>query len=98
MCARGRLRLSVADGTGTVAYDAFVSYSHAAEGQLARALQRGPQRFAKPWYRMRALAVFRDESALSANPHLWASVQSALDDSEWFVLLASPEAAQSQHV
>src|SRR5829696_5979617 len=82
----------------TVAYDAFVSYSHAADSRLAPALQRGMQQLAKPWYRLRALAVFLDESALSANPQLWSSVESALDDSAWFVLLASPEAAASKWV
>lgn len=61
-------------------YDGFVSYSHAADAQLATELQRGLQRFAKPWYRMRALRVFRDEVSLSANPGLWSSIQQALDD------------------
>jgi WD40 repeat protein len=79
-------------------YDAFVSYSHAADGRLAPALQRAMQRLAKPWYRPRALRVFRDESALSTNPHLWSSIQTALDEAEWFVLLASPEAVQSEWV
>src|SRR5262245_56004235 len=79
-------------------YDAFISYSHAADGRLAPALQRGMQRLAKPWYRVRALRVFRDESALSANPHLWSSIQDALDDADWFLLLASPEAAASEWV
>ena len=69
-------------------FDAFVSYSHVADGRLAPALQKAMQRLAKPWYRVRALRVFRDESALSANPHLWTSIQEALDQSEWFVLLA----------
>ena len=81
-----------------LAFDAFISYSHAADGQLAPALQRAMQRLAKPWYRRWALRVFRDESALSANPHLWSSIQSALDESEWFVLLASPEAVSSEWV
>jgi WD40 repeat protein len=81
-----------------VSYDAFTSYSHAADGRLAPALQAGLQRLAKPWYRTRALQVFRDESALSANPHLWFSIERALDDSEWLVLLASPDAARSEWV
>jgi WD40 repeat protein len=81
-----------------MAFDAFISYSHAADGQLAPALQRAIQRLAKPWYRARALRVFRDESALSANPHLWSSIQRALDESEWFVLLASPDAVTSEWV
>jgi hypothetical protein len=32
----------------TSGYDAFVSYSHALDGALARALQTGLERFAKP--------------------------------------------------
>ena len=81
-----------------MAYDAFVSYSHAADGRLAPALQSGLQRLAKPWYRLRALRVFRDETGLSTNPHLWSSIVAALDESEWFVLLASPESATSPWV
>jgi WD40 repeat protein len=81
-----------------LAYDAFVSYSHAADGQLAPALQSAMQRLARPWHRRWALRVFRDESALSANPHLWSSITTALDDAAWFVLLASPEAAGSEWV
>jgi WD40 repeat protein len=81
-----------------VAYDAFMSYSHSADGQLAPALQRGLQLLAKPWHRLRALRVFRDETALSANPHLWTAIQDALDDSSWFVLLASPDAVASEWV
>jgi len=52
------------------AYDAFVSYSHAADDLLAPRLQTGLQRFAKPWWKRRALHIFRDESSLSASPHL----------------------------
>jgi WD40 repeat protein len=76
-------------------YDGFVSYSHAADGLLAPRLQAGLQRFAKPWWRRRALRIFRDESSLSANPHLWSSITEALDSSGWFVLLLSPDAASS---
>ena len=79
-------------------YDAFISYSHAADGKLAPALQAGLQRFAKPWWRRRALRVFRDQTGLSANPHLWASIEEALSESTWFVLLASPEGAASHWV
>jgi WD40 repeat protein len=81
-----------------MAYDAFVSYSHAADGRLAPAIQRGLQRLAKPWFRLRVLSVFRDETVLAANPHLWSSIQTALDESEWFVLLASPDAVASEWV
>ena len=79
-------------------YDGFVSYSHAADDLLAPRLQAGLQRFAKPWWQRRALRIFRDESSLSANPHLWESIVEAMDDSEWLVLLLSPEAAESEWV
>ncbi len=80
------------------AYDGFISYSHAADDQLAPRLQAGLQRFAKPWWQRRALRIFRDESSLSANPHLWSSITEALDEAGWFVLLLSPDAAQSEWV
>jgi WD40 repeat protein len=79
-------------------YNGFISYSHAADGALAPALQRGLQRFAKPWYRARALWIFRDDTSLTATPHLWSSIRDALDDSEFFILLASPDAARSPWV
>ena len=79
-------------------YDGFISYSHAADGLLAPRLQAGLQRFAKPWWKRRALRLFRDESSLSANPHLWSSITEALDQSGWFVLLLSPAAAGSEWV
>jgi WD40 repeat protein len=47
---------------------------------------------------LRALRVFRDDASLSANPDLWGSIVRALDDSEYFILLASPPAADSQWV
>jgi hypothetical protein len=46
-------------------YDAFV-HSHAADGQLAPALQAGLQSLGKSWYRRRVLRVFRDKTSLSA--------------------------------
>lgn len=55
-------------------YDGFISYSHAADGLLAPRLQAGLQRFAKPWWKRRAVRIFRDESSLSANPHLGSSI------------------------
>lgn len=79
-------------------YDAFISYSHAADGKLAPALQSALHRFAKPWYRLRAVQVFRDKTSLSVSPALWPAIEVALSDSEYFILLASPEAAASHWV
>src|SRR4051812_15053147 len=42
---------------GATTYDAFVSYSHAADGELAPALQMGLQSLGKPWYRLRMSRV-----------------------------------------
>jgi hypothetical protein len=78
-------------------YDGFISYSHD-DAETASRLQSGLQQFAKPWWRRRALHVFRDDANLGANPALWESIASALDDSEWLVVLLSPDAAQSEWV
>ena len=79
-------------------YDAFISYSHAADGKLAPALQSALHRFAKPWYRLRAVRVFRDKTSLSVSPALWSAIEAALSESKYFILLASPEAAASHWV
>ncbi|MFC4069049.1 TIR domain-containing protein [Actinoplanes subglobosus] len=81
-----------------MSFNGFISYSHAADGKLAPAVQRGLHRLAKPWHRRRALWIFRDQTGLSVTPGLWSSIQKALDGSEWFVLLASPAAARSPWV
>ncbi len=56
-------------------YKAFISYSHAADGKLAPALEKALERFAKPRNRARAFDVFRDPSDLGLNPNLWSSVE-----------------------
>jgi WD40 repeat protein len=81
-----------------VPYDAFLSYSHAAEERLAPILQSALHRFAKPWYRRRQLHVFRDKTSLTASPALWSSIERALSQYAWFLLMASPEAAASAWV
>jgi TIR domain-containing protein len=85
-------------------YDAFVSYSHAADGKLAPALRNGLLRFGTPWGPLRwtnpvrSLRVFQDQASLSANPALWATIERALAASDWFILLATPQSAQSPWV
>lgn len=79
-------------------YHAFISYSHSADGKLAPTLQKALQQLAKPWYRRRSLEVFRDETGLSVDPHLWGAIVTALDNSEWLLLLSSPDAARSEWV
>lgn len=79
-------------------YDGFVSYSHAVDGKLAPAIQRALHTLGKPWYRVRALHIFRDETSLSANPALWISIEKSLGASKWFIYLASARAAESSWV
>src|ERR1044072_5525543 len=79
-------------------YKSCISYSHAADGQLAPALQSALHKFAKPYFKLRALQVFRDQTDLSANPALWSVIQRALEESEYLLLMASPESAQSKWV
>ena len=79
-------------------YDAFISYSHAADDALAPAVQRGLQALGRRWNQRRALEVFRDDTGLAVNPGLWSAIQAGLDASDHFVLLASPEAAASAWV
>jgi WD40 repeat protein len=81
-----------------VAYDAFISYSHAKDKGIATALQSVVQKLGKPWYRRRVLRVFRDDTSLSATPHLWPSIEQALSQSRFLILIASPEAAASRWI
>src|SRR5271169_1062264 len=81
-----------------MAYNAFISYSHTADGALAAAIQSALHSFAKPWYKLRALHIFRDQTNLAVNPALWSSIRDALDQSLFFILFASPESAASPWV
>src|SRR3977135_3328587 len=86
-------------GTRAMAlYDAFISYSHAKDKPIAAAVQSVVQKLGKAWYQRRALRVFRDDTSLSATPQLWPTIEQALGQSRFFVLLASPEAAASKWV
>jgi WD domain, G-beta repeat/TIR domain len=79
-------------------FDAFISYSHAADGKLAAALQHGLHRFAKPLFKRRAIRVFRDESTLAMTPQIWPEIEKALRSSRFFILMADPLSAQSEWV
>jgi len=87
--------MSLRDGR---VYNAFISYSHTGDASLAAAIQSGLHRLAKPFYRLRALNIFRDKTSLAANPALWNAIQFALARSDYFILMASPASAQSEWV
>ncbi|MGW8972328.1 toll/interleukin-1 receptor domain-containing protein [Streptomyces platensis] len=80
-------------------YDAFLSYSHAADSAKADHLRRGLQNFARSsWRHLRALRIFLDNASLSANPGLWPEIERHLADSGAFILLACPRSAGSDWV
>lgn len=82
-------------------YEAFISYSHSADNDLAAALQRTLNRIARPPYKWREWwppRVFRDQTNLAAAADLGGVIRSALMGSSSFVLLASPPAARSHWV
>jgi WD40 repeat protein len=81
-----------------MSYDVFISYSYEGDDLLSQRVQDGLQRIAKPWWKRRSLTVFRDQTTLSANPGLWSSIADAIDESQYFLMLASPEAAASPWV
>jgi len=78
-------------------HEAFISYSHAADGKLAPELQRRLERFDRyPW--QRSMPIFRDQTTLALTPHLWPVIKQNMDASRTFILLASQRAAQSEWV
>src|SRR5262249_56041238 len=66
--------------------------------RIVSAIQAALHRFAKPFWRLRALRLYRDESNLSARPDLWGKIVEALDRSRYLLLVASPEAVESKWV
>ena len=79
-------------------YDAFISYTHAKDMLIASRLQSQMQRLGKPWYRRRALRIFRDDTSLSVTPGLEPSLEAALRQSRFLILLTSLDAAHSRWV
>ncbi|MEO3816534.1 hypothetical protein [Plantactinospora sp. B24E8] len=75
-----------------------MSYSHQRDKQLAKALEHGLKHLARPWARRPIIRVFRDTTSLSANHDLWSSILGELQESRYFIYLASPEAAASRWV
>jgi anti-sigma28 factor (negative regulator of flagellin synthesis) len=78
-------------------YNAFISYSHTDCKDIAAPIQRALQNIGKPWYKELStnLRMYRDQTDLSASPGFWPNIEAALHNSEYFILLASPLAANS---
>ncbi|MES9541513.1 TIR domain-containing protein [Actinomadura sp. NPDC000600] len=80
-----------------VGFDAFISYARGDEA-IAAEFQRALARFAKSWYRLRALRIFRDRAVLTTGPRLRETLHDGLRLSRSLILLASPAAAASEWV
>lgn len=85
-------------------YRAFLSYSHA-DRKLARWLHRKlesyrpPQQLLLPDGQSRRLRpIFRDRDELPSAASLSEAVEAALGQSEWLIVICSPQAAQSPWV
>ncbi|MEN8260419.1 MAG: TIR domain-containing protein, partial [Pseudomonadota bacterium] len=79
-------------------YNAFISYARAADDHLAPAVRSALHQFARPWYKLRALRVFLDKAGLPVSPGLSNAIEKALNESKWLLLMASPDAAESEWV
>lgn len=81
----------------STAYKAFISYKHQDSTEFARRLELDLKRYAKPWH-TRPMRVFRDENHLVPSSDLPKIIRAALQQSEFLILLASPDAAESKWV
>ena len=75
-------------------YKAFISYKHVGSSKFAENLELAVKSYAKPLWRL-PVRIFRDEKYLSPGPDLWGMISEALEDSEHFIYLASPEASKA---
>ncbi len=78
-------------------FQAFISYKHAASTSFAENLELALKAYAKPWLRP-PQEIFRDEKYLRPGVDLPEMIRQALEDSEFLIYLASPEAAESRWV
>ncbi len=78
-------------------FAAFLSYSRG-DRALCERVHRGLEMLARPFFRLRARRVFRDAANISAAESLKGVLTDAIARSRYFVLLASPGAAESEWV
>ena len=78
-------------------YNAFISYSHSQDAELAPGIEQALEKFAKPTFKRRALRIFRDSNDLSISPDLWGKIEEGLKESEYVVYCASVASAKSHY-
>ena len=77
-------------------YNAFLSYSHTQDTDLGTSLEKALEKFAKPTFKRRALEIFRDANDLSLSSDLGDKIRDGLENSEYFICMASQLYAQSK--
>lgn len=78
-------------------YKAFISYRHNVLPTFVKHFELALKTYAKPLLKP-PIRIFRDENHLVPGIDLSVLITEAIDGSEYFILLASPEAAQSPWV
>lgn len=86
-------------------YDAFISYSHVEDNaEIAEALHKKLERYRIPSQiqkitgKKKIERVFRDKEELPLSANLTENIYTALDNSEYLIVLCSPESRASQWV
>jgi hypothetical protein len=80
-------------------YQAFISYKHSdISRKRAIAVEKALKKYAKPWWKPTNIKIFRDEKEMQPGDNLGASINYALENSEFLLYFASKEAAQSEWV
>lgn len=77
-------------------YKGFISYKHGDDDKLAKNLEKALEKFAKPTFKRRAIEIFRDGNDLSAAADLGEKIRGGLENSEFFICMASPKYADSK--
>nr|VFJ87247.1 MAG: TIR domain-containing protein [Candidatus Kentron sp. H]VFJ88899.1 MAG: TIR domain-containing protein [Candidatus Kentron sp. H]VFJ95135.1 MAG: TIR domain-containing protein [Candidatus Kentron sp. H] len=84
-------------GPGGNRFATFISYKHVSSTGFAMRLERALKGYAKPLL-ARPRRIFRDEKHIAPGIDLPRLIEEALEDSEFLLLLASPESARSPWV
>ncbi|MCP5103701.1 MAG: TIR domain-containing protein [bacterium] len=80
-------------------YQAFISYKHSGFSRpKVIAVENALKKYARFWWKPRSIKIFRDEKEMTPGSNLGASINNALENSEYLIYFASREAAQSEWV
>ncbi|WP_316831847.1 toll/interleukin-1 receptor domain-containing protein [Pedobacter aquatilis] len=79
--------------------DAFISYTHQDASLAAKSIQHSLENLGKPWYKIRrARTIYRDQTSLPGGGKIADKLQHAIQQSKYFILLATPEVLHSNYI